>query len=69
MLRELALHPGRVVTHGRILAAGWPNDHDRHVEYLRIMVRNLRGKLEADPAVPRLIVNELGIGYRLMGAG
>ena len=66
VLREMALHPGRVVTHQRILEAAWPNEHDRRIDYLRIMVRNLRQKLEEDPAVPRLIVNEIGIGYRLM---
>jgi two-component system KDP operon response regulator KdpE len=39
------------------------------VEYLRIVVRNLRQKLEADPARPALIVNELGVGYRLKPDG
>lgn len=66
VLREMALHPGRVVTHQRILEAAWPAEHDRRIDYLRIMVRNLRQKLEENPALPRLIVNELGIGYRLM---
>ena len=66
VLRELALHPGRVVTHQRMLEAAWPHDHDRRIDYLRIVVRNIRQKLEADPAQPELIVNELGVGYRLM---
>lgn len=66
VLTQLALHPGRVVTHQRILEAAWPHDHDRRIDYLRIVVRNLRQKLEADPARPSMIVNELGIGYRLM---
>ena len=39
--------------------------HEAHIEYLRIIVRALRQKLEDDPARPRLIGNELGVGYRL----
>lgn len=66
VLSQLAMAPGRVVTHQRILEAAWPTDHERHVEYLRIVVRNLRQKIEIDPARPVLIVNELGIGYRFM---
>ena len=58
--------PGRVVTHQRILEAAWPTDFERHVEYLRIVVRNLRQKIEIDPTRPSLIVNELGVGYRFM---
>ena len=65
VLAELARAPGRVVTHDRILAAVWPASHDRPVEYLRLVVRNLRLKIESDPASPALIVNELGVGYRL----
>jgi two-component system KDP operon response regulator KdpE len=66
VLSQLAMAPGRVVTHQRILAAAWPTDQDGHVEYLRIVVRNLRQKIELDPTSPRLIINELGIGYRFM---
>jgi two-component system KDP operon response regulator KdpE len=66
VLAELAAHPGRVITHQRMLEAAWPHDHDRRIEYLRIVVRNLRQKLEEDPASPAIIVNELGVGYRLM---
>ena len=66
VLRQLALSPGRVVTHQRILEAAWPYDHDRRVDYLRIVVRNLRQKLEPDPTRPSIIVNERGVGYRLM---
>lgn len=66
VLRQLAMSPGRVVTHQRILEAAWPYEHDRRVDYLRIVVRNLRQKLEPDPSRPAVIVNELGVGYRLM---
>ncbi len=66
MLACLAAAPGRVVTHQRILEAAWPFDQERHIEYLRIVVRNLRQKIEPLPAEPSIIVNELGVGYRLM---
>ncbi len=65
---ELARFPGRVITHQQLLRAIWPNEHDGYVEYLRVLVRNIRQKIEDDPARPALIVNELGVGYRLMGA-
>ena len=65
VLAALAAAPGRVVTHSRVLAAAWPLEHDRKIEYLRIVIRNLRQKIEVDPARPAVIVNELGIGYRL----
>ncbi|WP_425228873.1 response regulator [Sphingomonas sp.] len=65
VLAALAAAPDRVVTHQTILAAAWPHDYDRRIEYLRIVVRNLRGKIEADPARPAIITNELGVGYRL----
>ncbi len=63
---ELAKAPGRVVTHTRILEAAWPLEYDRKIEYLRIVIRNLRQKIELDPARPTVITNELGIGYRLL---
>jgi two-component system KDP operon response regulator KdpE len=66
VLSALAAHPGRVVTHQRILEAAWPTDHDRRIEYLRIVVRNLRQKLEGAGGVGTVIANELGIGYRLL---
>ncbi len=67
VIAELARFPGRVITHDKLLAAVWPRDYERHIEYLRVIVRNIRQKLEDDPASPSIIVNELGVGYRLMG--
>jgi two-component system KDP operon response regulator KdpE len=64
----LASHPGRVFTHKQLLGAVWGAVFEQNIEYVRIVVRNLRQKLEDDPASPRLIVNELGVGYRLKGA-
>jgi two-component system KDP operon response regulator KdpE len=67
-LSELAKHPGRVFTHKQLLSAVWGTVFEQNIEYVRIVVRNLRQKLEEDPASPKLIVNELGIGYRLKGS-
>ncbi|MFS0736210.1 response regulator transcription factor [Sphingomonas sp. 1P06PA] len=66
VLAALAQHPGRVVTHQRIMAAAWPREHDHRIEYLRIVIRNLRQKLEGANAVGSVIANELGVGYRLL---
>ena len=65
-LAELARHPGRVRIHAHLLRDVWGPAHEADVEYLRVCVRNLRQKLERDPAAPVLIRNEPGIGYRLM---
>lgn len=65
VLAVLARHIGRVVTHERVLAACWGTDEDPRVEYLRIVIRNLRQKLEAPGPVGSVIANELGVGYRL----
>lgn len=65
VLAQLARHPGRVITHNQIMAEVWPREVEHHVEYLRVLVRTLRQKLESDPQQPQIISNELGIGYRL----
>ena len=65
VLAILARHIGRVVTHDRVLAAAWGGDEDPRVEYLRIVIRNLRQKLEPPGPVGSVIANELGVGYRL----
>lgn len=65
ILAELAQRPDRVLSHVQLLKAVWGPAHVERVEYLRIAVRGLRQKLEVDPARPRLIVNELAVGYRL----
>ena len=61
VVAELARFPGRVITHDKLLAAVWPRDYERHIEYLRVIVRNIRQKLEDDAAQPAVIVNELGL--------
>lgn len=68
VLAELARFPGRVITHDHLLKSVWANEYERHVEYLRVVIRNLRQKIEDDVSRPAIVVNELGVGYRLMGA-
>lgn len=65
VLGLLARHVGRVVTHERVLSACWGADEEPRVEYLRIVIRNLRQKLEAPSPIGSVIANELGVGYRL----
>lgn len=67
IVAELAKFPGRVITHQQLLSAVWPNGYERHIEYLRVVIRNIRQKIETDISRPAIIVNELGIGYRLKG--
>jgi two-component system, OmpR family, KDP operon response regulator KdpE len=64
LLSVLARHAGRVLTHGHILTAIWGPAHKEDTQYLRVFVGQLRAKLETDPASPRLIRTESGIGYR-----
>lgn len=65
VLAELAKHPGRVLTHAHLLRAVWGPAQEKQTEYLRVAVRALRQKLEADPARPAIIINEPAVGYRL----
>jgi len=65
VLATLARHPGRVVTHEKLIAAAWRGDEDPRIDYLRIVIRNLRQKLEAPEPVGSVIASELGVGYRL----
>lgn len=67
VLAELAKHRGRVLTHSQLLRAVWGPAQERHIEYLRVAIRSLRQKLEANPARPTLIINEPAVGYRLIG--
>ena len=66
VLAELARFPGRAITHRHLLATVWPNEKEGHVEYLRVVVRNIRQKLERQPMAPTLIVNDPGVGYRFV---
>jgi two-component system KDP operon response regulator KdpE len=63
LLRTLVAHAGKVLTHRFLMREVWGMETD--VAYLRIYVRTLRQKLEADPERPQLILTEQGVGYRL----
>jgi two-component system KDP operon response regulator KdpE len=65
VLQMLAQQAGRVVTRPQIMKQVWGSSHLDDTHYLRIVVRNLRKKIEADPTRPRILLTELGIGYRL----
>jgi two-component system, OmpR family, KDP operon response regulator KdpE len=65
VLRILVLHEGKPLTHKRILHAVWGPDHAEETENLRVVVNQLRKKIEKDPAHPRYIVTEPWLGYRL----
>jgi two-component system KDP operon response regulator KdpE len=65
LLQVLVAHAGKVVTHRHLLAEVWGAAHRDDVQYLRVFVRKLRGRLEADPSRPRYLLTELGVGYRL----
>lgn len=64
LLRLFVKHPGRVLTHRYILREIWGPKSEEHRQYLRVYVTHLRQKIEVDPANPRLIKTESGIGYR-----
>jgi two-component system KDP operon response regulator KdpE len=68
LLRVLALHAGRIVTHQQLLREVWGPAHEHETHYLRIYVGHLRQKLGDDPADPRYLSNEPGVGYRLLEA-
>jgi two-component system, OmpR family, KDP operon response regulator KdpE len=66
ILRLLAQHAGRIVTHQQLLREVWGPAHEHETHYLRIYIGHLRQKLGDDPAEPRYISNEPGVGYRLL---
>jgi two-component system KDP operon response regulator KdpE len=68
LLQTLAQHSGNVVTHQHLLKEVWGSPHVRDTHYLRIFVRKLRQKIETDPTQPRILLTELGVGYRLAPA-
>jgi two-component system, OmpR family, KDP operon response regulator KdpE len=65
LLHILAIHVGLVVTHDQLLREIWTGNQRENIQYLRILVRKLRQKIETDPDHPRLLVTESGVGYRL----
>ncbi|WP_257558506.1 response regulator transcription factor [Sphingobium sp. CFD-2] len=66
LLQTLARRAGQVVTHKRLLAAGWGREAT-DTQYLRVYIGLLRQKIEQDPSDPCLLLTEPGVGYRLIG--
>jgi len=65
ILEQLVIHAGKVLTHKHLLREVW-RDESVDPQYLRVYVRQLRQKIEADPSAPRHVLTEPGIGYRLV---
>lgn len=66
ILQQLVMHAGKVLTHRHLLREVWGGADSGDVQSLRVFIRQLRQKLEPDPARPRHIVTEPGVGYRLL---
>ena len=65
LLHILAMHLGLVVPYDLLLKEIWPDNQRYTLQYLRVLIRQLREKIEADPDQPHLLINESGVGYRL----
>jgi two-component system KDP operon response regulator KdpE len=63
LLCELTRNAGKVITHKDLLQRVWGTGYSAENTYLRTFIRHLRRKLEPDPAQPRFLLNELGVGY------
>ncbi len=68
LLKILAMHPGKVITHQQLLQEVWGPAYVEETQYLRVYMGQLRQKLERDPAAPRWLITEPGVGYRLQTA-
>jgi two-component system KDP operon response regulator KdpE len=64
LLRHLVTNAGKPITHRRLLQAVWGPDYGDEPEYLRVMINQLRKKIETDPTRPKLILTEPWVGYR-----
>jgi two-component system KDP operon response regulator KdpE len=65
LLRVLALHRGKLVTHRQLLHEVWGPGYEEETHYLRVHVAHIRSKIESEPSRPRHLITEPGIGYRL----
>jgi two-component system KDP operon response regulator KdpE len=65
LLTALVRHAGKVVTHQQLLRDVWGPSHTEQAHYVRVYMAHLRHKLEAQPARPRYLLTEAGVGYRL----
>ncbi len=67
LLVELARAAGKVLTQRMLLQRVWGPEYGDEAQYLRVYINQLRRKLEADPARPRILITEPGVGYRFIG--
>jgi two-component system KDP operon response regulator KdpE len=65
LLSVLVKHPGKVVTHSQLLREVWGPDCEFESQYVRVYMSQLRRKLEQEPAQPRYLLTESGVGYRI----
>jgi two-component system, OmpR family, KDP operon response regulator KdpE len=65
LVRVLAQHHGRLVTHRQLLQEVWGPEYGEETHYLRVHVAHIRAKLEPDPSRPQYLITEPGVGYRL----
>jgi len=68
LLARLVRSAGKVVTHRQLLTDVWGPEYTAHTHYLRLYMGQLRAKIELDPAEPRHLLTETGVGYRLAAA-
>jgi two-component system KDP operon response regulator KdpE len=66
VLRELVTHRGKPISHRRLLQAVWGPDYGEETELLRVVINQLRKKIEPDPAKPKYILTEPWVGYRFV---
>ena len=66
LLEQLITNAGKVLTHRMLLQRIWGPEYGGEAEYLRVYINRLRHKLEPDPANPRYILTEPGVGYRFV---
>ncbi|HJT58290.1 MAG TPA: response regulator transcription factor [Ktedonobacteraceae bacterium] len=68
LLQQLVMHIGKVISHRVLLQRIWGPEYGGEAEYLRVYINRLRHKLEPDPAQPRYLLTEPGVGYRFVAA-
>ncbi|MDQ6659799.1 MAG: response regulator transcription factor, partial [Chloroflexota bacterium] len=66
LLEQLIIHAGKVLPHRMLLQRIWGPEYGGEAEYLRVYINRLRHKLETDPAHPRYLLTETGVGYRFV---
>ena len=69
LLEQLVTHAGKVLSHRMLLQRIWGPEYGGEAEYLRVYINRLRQKLEPDPAHPRYLLTEPGVGYRFVAPG